>query len=66
MPTLGKLIAQPMLDEAPPILSFKQKVDRWMINEGSRRMYFDSFTVLILVSVSYLFCYMSWSIRSDF
>jgi hypothetical protein len=34
MPTLGKLIAQPMADEFAPILTFQQKVDRWMINEG--------------------------------
>jgi len=39
MPTLGKLISQPMQDEPPPLLNFQQKVDRWMINEGSRRMY---------------------------
>jgi len=39
LPTLGKLIAQPMIDEPAPKLSFKQKIDRWMINEGSRRMY---------------------------
>ena len=39
LPTLGKLIAQPMVDEIAPRLSFKQKIDRWMINEGSRRMY---------------------------
>ena len=34
MPTLGKLISQPMQDEAPPVLTFQQRVDRWMINEG--------------------------------
>ena len=34
LPTLGKLIAQPMADEKAPILTFQQKVDRWMINEG--------------------------------
>jgi hypothetical protein len=34
MPTLGKLIAQPMADEFVPILTFQQKIDRWMINEG--------------------------------
>jgi len=28
-----------MVDEVAPRLSFKQKIDRWMINEGSRRMY---------------------------
>ena len=39
MPTLGKLIAQPMADIQAPKLSFNQKVDRWMINDGSRRMY---------------------------
>jgi hypothetical protein len=39
LPTLSKLIAQPMADEVRPILTFQQKVDRWMINEGSRRMY---------------------------
>jgi hypothetical protein len=35
LPTLGKLIAQPMADEQTPILTFQQKVDRWMINEGT-------------------------------
>jgi len=36
MPALGKLIAQPMAEEAAPILSLQQKYDRWMINEGKR------------------------------
>ena len=35
MPTLGKLIAQPMANEVPPILTMQQKIDRWMINEGT-------------------------------
>jgi hypothetical protein len=39
IPTLGKLIAQPMADEVAPILTMQQKIDRWMINEGGRRMY---------------------------
>ena len=39
MPALGKLITQPMADIQAPTLSFNQKVDRWMINDGSRRMY---------------------------
>jgi hypothetical protein len=38
MPTLGKLIAQPMADETPPILTMQQKIDRWMINEGMSQM----------------------------
>ena len=39
MPTLGKLIAQPMADDPAPLLTMQQKIDRWMINEGGRRMY---------------------------
>jgi len=39
MPTLGKLIAQPMADEPAPLLTLQQRIDRWMINEGGRRMY---------------------------
>lgn len=34
MPTLGKLIVQPMADEPSRALTFRQKLDRWMINEG--------------------------------
>jgi hypothetical protein len=34
MPSLGKLIAQPMADEKAPTLTLQQKIDRWMINEG--------------------------------
>ena len=34
LPTLGKLIAQPMADEKSPTLTLQQKIDRWMINEG--------------------------------
>jgi hypothetical protein len=39
MPTLGKLIAQPMANEVPPILTMQQKIDRWMINEGIVRCF---------------------------
>jgi hypothetical protein len=34
LPSLGKLIAQPMAEEASQTLTFRQKLDRWMINEG--------------------------------
>jgi NADPH oxidase 2 len=73
LPTLGKLIAQPMVDEPAPKLSFKQNIDRWMINEGSRRMYpplcyaeliFRFVVVFILLHVMvYSFGFMNYSMK---
>ena len=73
LPTLGKLIAQPMVDEPAPRLSFKQKIDRWMINEGSRRMYTSLYyieltrrfvVVFILLHVMvYAFGFMNYSMK---
>jgi hypothetical protein len=45
IPTLGKLIAQPMADEKAPTLTLKQKIDRWMINEGM-----NNFFLMLLMS----------------
>jgi hypothetical protein len=75
LPTLGKLIAQPMVDELAPKLTFKQKIDRWMINEGSRRMYSHRYmeltcrfvVIFILLHVMvYTFGFMNYSMKVQF
>jgi hypothetical protein len=68
MPTLGKLIAQPMADDPAPLLTMQQKIDRWMINEGGRRMYAvlhdgDEDGMLMVDLLLCLFCFISWSMH---